>query len=263
MVTRIFYFSGTGNSLAVTRSIANELNGTEIVSIPKVIDGHTNTDAARIGLVFPVYAWGMPRIVAEFVKKLRLQPDQYVFAVATCGGTPGATLIHLQKILRKRGADLDAGFVVREAGHAPLTADNPLIRFVRNLDNKALPRSSQERLPEIVATVKNKEKHRPETSAWAANFAGSILHGAAIQTLQKADRDYWADEKCNFCRMCERICPRGNVTVENDKVSWHHNCELCFACLQWCPREAIQYKNAETKERSHHPEIMTKDVIMR
>ena len=100
--------------MAATRSIAAGLGEAELISIPTVMAGRINAAAPKIGLVFPVYAWGLPRIVADFVKKLKLNKEQYVFAVATSGGTPAGTLRQLQKMLQQSGADWAAGFVVKK-----------------------------------------------------------------------------------------------------------------------------------------------------
>lgn len=51
----IFYFSASGNSLALAKDIAERING-KLVSIPTVIDKPSiQTDAAVVGIVFPVY----------------------------------------------------------------------------------------------------------------------------------------------------------------------------------------------------------------
>jgi flavodoxin len=110
--TKIFYFTGTGNSLAVAKDIANELEDTELISIPAVINGKIMADTPSIGLVFPVYMWGMPNMVVDFVKKLNITEDQYLFAVTTCAGQPGETLVQLKKLLQNKGYDLKAGFAV-------------------------------------------------------------------------------------------------------------------------------------------------------
>lgn len=262
MTTKIFYFSATGNSLNIARKIANGLGETELVPIPKVMNDRIYESAPKIGLVFPVYAWGMPRIVADFIKKLKLHKEQYIFAVAVSAGNPGGTLVQLKKILRRKGVNLNAGFVVKEANYSILNK-NALINFVRSIAG-GIPKSGEERLPEILATIQNKRNHRPETSAWGANLFGSLFHGMAIQVFKKADKGYWVDDKCNNCQTCERICPRGNIRIKGGRPVWNHNCELCFACIQWCPQEAIQYQNGtQGTTRSHHPDIKLKDMILR
>lgn len=63
MRTEIYYFTGTGNSLAVARDIAGKTNG-KLISISSVIDKESiKTDADSIGIVFPAYMahlYGIP-----------------------------------------------------------------------------------------------------------------------------------------------------------------------------------------------------------
>lgn len=118
MKTKIFYFSATGNSLNIARQIAAGLDEVKLVSIPKVINDLIDTSAPKIGLVFPVYAWGMPRIVADFLKKIKLDKEQYIFAVAVSAGTPGDTLNKLKRTLNRKGSQLNAGFAIKEASYA-------------------------------------------------------------------------------------------------------------------------------------------------
>jgi flavodoxin/ferredoxin len=260
--TIIYYFSATGNSLAIARSIAAGVGEAELVSIPAVIAGKIDVDAPKIGLVFPVYAWGLPRIVTDFIKKLKFDKNQYIFAVATCGGTPAGALIQAHKMLKQTGAGLNAGFVVREISGS-LGMENAIIGFVRRIAGK-LPQSGKERLSEIIAAVKKGQQHRLETSSWAANFLGSLFYEKGIHGFKEADRSFWVDEKCNLCRTCEKICPRQNIKIVNNKPTWHHDCELCMACIHWCPNEAIQLQNGSSgKKRYHHPEVTIKEMILR
>lgn len=69
--TMIFYFSGTGNSLAVARELAKRLNE----PLVEMASSHTvppyvfpDAQAGVVGFVFPVYAWGMPHVVEDFLK---------------------------------------------------------------------------------------------------------------------------------------------------------------------------------------------------
>ncbi|MDP4095123.1 MAG: EFR1 family ferrodoxin, partial [Bacillota bacterium] len=83
MKTNIFYFSGTGNSLKVSRDIAEQLGNTSIIPIDTLFNKEVDLNCDCIGIVFPVYMWGVPRIVKEFIKKINT--EKYVFAVATYG----------------------------------------------------------------------------------------------------------------------------------------------------------------------------------
>jgi flavodoxin len=113
MNTKIYYFSGTGNSLSVARDIAEKIKGT-LISIPSVMDKQViKTEADNIGIVFPSYLaqlYGIPLIVEKFIKKLESIGSKYIFAVCTCGGLENVnalpTLKNLGKIIKSRGGKL-------------------------------------------------------------------------------------------------------------------------------------------------------------
>jgi flavodoxin len=100
MSTEIYYFSGTGNSLAVARDIAEKING-KLIPIYSVIEKEDiETDADTIGIVFPVYyatlgQSGIPFMVRKFIEKLKNINSKYLFVICTHGGMPGATIGNL------------------------------------------------------------------------------------------------------------------------------------------------------------------------
>jgi flavodoxin len=122
MKTTLYYFTGTGNSLKVARDLAAKLGDTEIVPITKVVDNEViEAGGDAVGIVSPVYMWGLPLIVARFAKKLKVSPAQYLFGVADFGGWQGGTTVQLQKIFAKRDILLSAGFGVKMPGnYAPM-----------------------------------------------------------------------------------------------------------------------------------------------
>jgi Pyruvate/2-oxoacid:ferredoxin oxidoreductase delta subunit/flavodoxin len=263
MKTIIYYFSATGNSLVLARKIGTGLGNTELVAIPQALHGTINTDVERIGLVFPVYAWGMPRIVLDFVKRLKLQKDQYVFAVATCGAVPGGTLKKLGKLVRKNGGRLAAGFAVKEAAYALLGGGNPLMKLIAKIA-KPISRNGAERLPEILTAVQNNQSHRPEISSALINLIATSFYGMALQFFKTADKAFWVNDACTGCQVCARLCPRNNIEIVAGRPTWKHDCELCFGCVQWCPNAAIQYQEGSVgKPRSHNPGVTLDDVLLR
>lgn len=114
MKTVIYYFSGTGNSLAVAKELAKALEG--VVELLPIIGCEekqgVEIDADLLGLVFPVYFFSTPNIVRAFLKKLVFKSEPYIFAMVTCNAQPGHSLYSLKRILKLKGESLAAGFTI-------------------------------------------------------------------------------------------------------------------------------------------------------
>jgi ferredoxin/flavodoxin len=261
METTIFYYTATGNSLAIARSLAWELGNTALVPIARYRRTRAAPATPRVGIVFPIHAWGPPRTVEEFIENLDLQGVRYTFAIASCGGTAAGTLPRLQKTLRQKGGDLHAAFVVRSPGYMDLGGKQPpIINLVRRLSGRLFATDS-ERLPEIIETVRSEKHCRIERNALPGALLGSFFHGMAAPQLAKLDAAYRLAETCAGCGTCSRVCPRGNVVLENGKPAWHHDCDNCGACATWCPQNAIGFEGVPTSRRRHNPEVIAADLM--
>ncbi len=102
----LFYFSGSGNSLAMARAIAEKLGNCELRSVVTALKANELITADEIGFVFPVYMHRTPKIV---LRMLKLIQANYIFAVATNGGQMGVALSQLNTLLKRYGQKLNAG----------------------------------------------------------------------------------------------------------------------------------------------------------
>jgi len=261
MTTTIYCYTSTGNSLAIARAIAAQLGDTEVLPIARFRKERTSPGSARVGIIFPIHAWGPPRTVSEFVRNLDLEGVRYTFAIASCGGTAAGALPLLSKALRRNGGQLHAGFVVRSQGYMASTGkENSMITMVRRFSGRPFG-TEQERLPEIIDAVRNERSVGPERSALLGTLLGNFFHTKAEGAFVRLDESYAVGEKCAGCGQCGRVCPRGNVVLLNGRPAWHHDCDFCGACATWCPNNAIGYKGAPAAPRGHHPDVKAADLI--
>ena len=126
----ILYFSATGNSEHVARRIAAATDD-KVVSIERfdveALRLVATEGPCQLGFVAPVYAWGLPTPMIEFLKTADLSiaagakggERPYTFYVSTYGSTTGQSakfardLLHEKKILITRGG----GFNWAEPDH--------------------------------------------------------------------------------------------------------------------------------------------------
>ncbi|OGJ86337.1 MAG: hypothetical protein A2268_01500 [Candidatus Raymondbacteria bacterium RifOxyA12_full_50_37] len=257
MKTVLYYFSGTGNSLWAARMLARELPDAEIAPMPAPGLETVSVDAPVIGLVFPVYIWGLPARVRHFADKLKGNGSPYIFAIATNGGQVANTLVQLQQLMARNGRELASGFdLVMPSNYIPWGSPGP--RRVWE------PRCSAalEKLSRIAGIVRSQEKRPVEKGPLWHRVVFTLLYKLSHNQIPKMDKSFWVDEKCNSCGICVKICPSKNITMSDTKPVWNHGCEQCLACIQWCPRLAIQFgKKTPRYERYHHPEITLRDMI--
>jgi len=260
MKTLIFYFSATGNSLKVARDLANKLEDAQIISISQAIsDDCIYPDAQCIGIVYPVYMWGMPLLVADFIERLNTNKGAYIFSIATFGGMSGSALKYTGKKLSLKGMELSAGFLVQMPGNY-----TPLYGAIPEEKQKEMFKKAEEKIKLIAEIVKEKKKSQIEASFFMANWIfSSTLYKIFAPKIPMMDGSFWIDEKCNSCGICAKVCPVGNIEIVDGKPVWLHKCEQCLACLQWCPQEAIQFKKSTVgRKRYCHPEAKVEDFML-
>jgi ferredoxin/flavodoxin len=247
----IFYFSGTGNSLQIAEDIADGLGDTELIPIGD-FDLNTEVASKRVGIVFPVYFWGLPRILAEFADRVKLSNGATVYAVSNYGGTTGAALAMLKDRLEKRGISLQAAYSIRMPGNYIREYGARPEKSQRKLFEKEKP-SAERIVGEIKAGKTNLQaaKSNPLIRAISEKVNGSFREKCAA-----SDEGFHVSDACISCDLCEKGCPVHNITLESGRPVWHHRCEACMACIERCPKQAINYQNStQNRKRYVNPNV--------
>jgi ferredoxin/flavodoxin len=253
----IYFFSATGNSLKVAKDIGKEIENTTLIKICKdtvLKEGYKNYK--KVGIVFPVYYYGLPLMVKEFVKGLKLDEDTYIYAIATCGGSVGNALSQLNEILKNKGLSLSSAFSI-------VMPDNYQIMYSPPSLNKQLKlfKDEEAKIKSISYTIlKDVKLPSVDKNNLLLKIGYQMLSG--VFKPREKDKNFWTDDKCNGCGICSKVCPANNIIYENSKPKWCSSCEQCLACMHWCPNKAIQYKKGTIKrDRYHHPEIKISELF--
>ena len=257
MKTRIYYFTGTGNSLWAARTLGERLGGTTLTPIPRaLVDGDTEPAEDRVGIVAPVYMYRIPHIVERFVRRLRTVAP--VFYVSTMGSDAGDLFGRVEKLFRAQSLKLAVAMPVRlPSNYLPFGGVPPDDKLASVFETAAV------RVNEIAGVIQRGETRvEPAYDKFRAWVHPGQLYRLGHKYIPQADKGYLLDDGCDGCGICALVCPVDNVAMTEERPVWKGQCEQCMACLQWCPHEVIQVKDKTRGERRyHHPEVRSKDIV--
>lgn len=267
----IYYFSGTGNSLYTANIIAEVMGGAEIISVRCNADSVPASDADVIGFVCPVYEWDVPGSFKEFIEQLTINPNAYIFMVATYIAILGKSFETVDRLLTEKGAHLNYGRAIRCVAsqciaYPPFPPEKIMIPYMEKQIQKVGKEIRQKKLRDY-----------PKMSAITRRRFDKTM-GPFLALESEYDKGFYADERCIGCGICKKVCPTRNITMEDKGPKWNHHCHGCNACVAYCPTKAVQYKVPpiykeldsiickllclpERRKRYHHPQIEAKDLM--
>jgi Uncharacterized Fe-S center protein len=249
--TEIYYFSGTGNSLAAAKAIAARLGETSLISMVAEPPAREIGGAdKKVGFVFPVYYGTLPRRVKDFVEKLAIHPATYTFGVITMASPiGGGGLSVLQKILAKKEVALSYMKAIRMTENYVFMFNPPNVETAKKIlakSDAAIAAAAEE-----IAAGKRKQRR----------FI-ALRFNKLYKNIESLDKPFRVDERCDGCGLCAKICPVRNIKICDGKPAWQGHCEHCVACVNWCHKAAIQYGAKTPKRRRyHHPAIAAAEMM--
>ena len=239
----IFYFSGCGNSRHVAETIAAGLYD-NLVFIPEATrEGRYEyelTEDERLGFVFPIYAWAPPKLVLDFIEKLKISKPTYLYFACTMGDECGLTEKIFHKVVEQKGWPLSACFSVQMPETYigmrgfKLDTDENAQRKITVVDAK---------MREFILRIKNRESFSEMIVGGAAWLKSNVIN-SGFNRFATDDSKYRSTEACIHCGKCVEVCPLKNIILKDGRPTWNGNCTMCMACYHHCPVNAIQYGKA-------------------
>ena len=243
----IYYFSGTGNTRFVANKLAQLLH-TQAQSI-------TNANPAKAsdaeGFLFPVYAWGVPPVVLDFIGALPKAHGKKIWCVLTCGddtgnaprmfsqaaGRNGWTVSYMNSVFMPNTYVLLPGFDVDT-----LQVEDKKIRQT----NQQLPLIADH----IISGMEGDFCHHGSMPGLKTKLIWPLFKKWGIRTSK-----FYTLDNCNGCGNCARSCPVRNISMINHRPSWGADCTGCLACFHSCPSNSVQYGTVTKNKHQKHIKI--------
>lgn len=197
-----------------------------------------------IGLVFPLYYFGLPVIVEDFIKGLEISPNTYVFVIVTRGEPlAGGAKRQVEKLMKKKGRRYHFFRYITMGNNYPFHFFNGSKDKLRGLRNQKADTAAM-----TIATAINMRQELRKFSFLdyppfpTITFRIPVFGYKHFQKIYNQDSRFVIDKNhCNKCKKCVHHCPMNNIEIHSDVVWKHEGCQMCLACYNCRPKNAIQY----------------------
>lgn len=244
----IFYFSGSGSSERLARKLGSNVSDRVISMSEALRFGETELafeKGEKLGFVFPVYFYGVPTVVLDFVKKaVFANKPEYTYLLLVCGGSTANTVSMFADALSEKGITLDYSASVKMPDNYVLMYD------VRSPEENAeRVRKAETELHSVEANLeKNNRGDFDELKGSFPAFWTRIVY-LLYKYGRNTKKFHVLADKCIHCGFCEKVCPTGTIKLNSLQLpEWTKpKCSMCLACLHRCPVAATQYGKATLK----------------
>lgn len=242
----IFYFSGTGNSRYVAEELADALDS-DLRFIPRVSPNILAADTVGeygVGFVFPVYSWGVPPIVLDFISRIKddtiaelIEKKVNIWVVMTCGDEVARAPEMIEESLRRKGLSMKGVWSVIMPNNYVLLPGFGV--DPKDIEEKKLS-DAPLRIREVSDHIKARQWRHDVTIGKSPDLKTKLVY-PLFKRWGVFPKKWKFTDDCISCGKCEKICPVGNIKLHDGKPVWGKECISCVACYHICPKNAIQY----------------------
>lgn len=246
----ILYFSGTGNSEYVAKKITSQTDD-ELFSINNSIKSGKKEmldSKEPFVIVTPTYAWRIPRVVEEWIRKTTFSGNNNVYFIMTCGSENGNADKYLRRLCEEKQFNyMGCAEIVMPENYITLFSAPEKAEAVSIIE-KAEPM-----IQKTIACIADMRK----LDAQKVSLADKMMSGFVNQIFYPmfvSAKKFYTTEECIGCGICVKKCPLNNIQLKNGNPEWGTDCTQCMACICDCPKAAIEYGNrSKGKVRYHCP----------
>lgn len=240
---KIFYFSGTGNTLYVVSRLIEKLDW---LYTPYLYDitfpsnySKEIMNADCIMIAYPVYGSMPPIPMRQFI-------DYYSYLFEG----KEVMLVVTQRLFSGDGAGYlatkleDLGAIITDAEHfiMPNNVSDSRVFSVRN--GEQLDRCLEKLEKRADKFVARKEAAKSILRGYNANgqFLGSMFNRVWWRMGEKRRRKKLKIDLtlCEGCGLCAKLCPVENIVMQDGKPVPQGGCVFCYRCINSCPQKAIK-----------------------
>ena len=284
----IFYFSGTGNTKWAASKLAAATREDLISIAPYMRADDSSHNLAepfilkeneRLGFVFPVHGWRVPKLVREFISKMKIQREPsdasaenkakaddslknrpFTYCVCTAGDSIGLTIENLNEVISLNPSLQALGITEVLSSYSLIMPESYIGLPFMDVDPKEREIRKKENAAQELAVVCEEIFDRKEginrlvkgPIPW---FFTKVVGGFFENVLITDKRFHVEKDRCVKCGICANVCPVGDIKGGHGEYPvWlhHKDCLTCFTCYHHCPHHAIEFGNQTQKKGQYY-----------
>ena len=288
----IFYFSGTGNTKWAASKLASATHE-DLISIAPYMraDDSSHTLAEpfilkeneRLGFVFPVHGWRVPKLVREFIGRMKVQraePDAeeksasaeskalsdaarnqpFAYCVCTAGDSIGLTIENLNEVISQNPSLQTLGITKVSSSYSLIMPESYVGLPFMDVDPKEKEIWKKSKSAQKLAVICEEIFDRKEGVSRLVKgpipwFFTKVVGGFFENVLITDKRFHVEKDKCVKCGICANVCPVGDIKGGHGEYpEWlhHKDCLTCFTCYHHCPHHAIEFGKQTQKKGQYY-----------
>ena len=280
----IFYFSGTGNTKWAAARLAAATHEDLISIAPYMRADDSSHNIAepfilkeneRLGFVFPVHGWRVPKLVREFICKMNilrepsdatggnkakaddcLKNSPFTYCVCTAGDSIGLTIENLNKVISQNPSLQALGITEVSSSYSLIMPESYIGLPFMDVDPKEREIRKKENAAQELAVVCEEIFDRKEGISRLVKgpipwFFTKVVGGFFENVLITDKRFHVEKDRCVKCGICANVCPVGDIKGGHGEYPvWlhHKDCLTCFTCYHHCPHHAIEFGRQTQKK---------------
>lgn len=284
----IFYFSGTGNTKWAASKLASATREDLISIAPYMRADDSSHNLAepfilkeneRLGFVFPVHGWRVPKLVREFISKMKIlrEPSDatvenkakaddcqknrpFAYCVCTAGDSIGLTIENLNEVISQSPSLQALGITEVLSSYSLIMPESYIGLPFMDVDPKEREIRKKENAAQELAVVCEEIFDRKEDISRLVKgpipwFFTKVVGGFFENVLITDKRFHVEKDRCVKCGICANVCPVGDIKGGHGEYPvWlhHKDCLTCFTCYHHCPHHAIEFGNQTQKKGQYY-----------
>ena len=284
----IFYFSGTGNTKWAASKLAAATREDLISIAPYMRADDSSHNLAepfilkeneRLGFVFPVHGWRVPKLVREFISKMKILRDSsdataenkskaedslknrpFAYCVCTAGDSIGLTIENLNEVISQNPSLQALGITEVSSSYSLIMPESYIGLPFMDVDPKEREIRKKENAAQELAVVCEEIFDRKEGISRLVKgpipwFFTKVVGGFFENVLITDKRFHVEKDRCVKCGICANVCPVGDIKGGHGEYPvWLHqkDCLTCFTCYHHCPHHAIEFGKQTQKKGQYY-----------